>query len=151
VRYVCLVGSSEDGLRLRQRLSSVPGRTRPSAGGAFAPCFIAVGPGCGFGWRRSLSRPQQRGSSSPSVVATGSVLDLPQLLRLGMGRAQSDIAFSPQLRFRPGGGCAGVEPARWRWRRGERSQLPKAGVVLAVGLVLYGGGLFISLYTTKPV
>jgi hypothetical protein len=35
----------------------------------------------------------RRGSSSPSVVATGLVLDLPQLLRLGMGRAQSDIAF----------------------------------------------------------
>ncbi len=60
--YVCLVGSSEeDGLRLRQRLSSVPGRTRPSAGGAFAPCLIAVGPGCGFGWRRSPSRPLQEG------------------------------------------------------------------------------------------
>jgi hypothetical protein len=35
----------------------------------------------------------RRGSSSPSVVATGSVLDLPHLLRLGMGRAQSEIAF----------------------------------------------------------
>jgi hypothetical protein len=35
----------------------------------------------------------RRGSSLPSVVATGTVLDLPQLLRLGMGRAQSDIAF----------------------------------------------------------
>ncbi len=33
---VCLVGSSEDGLRLRLRLSLVPGRTPPSPGEAFA-------------------------------------------------------------------------------------------------------------------
>jgi hypothetical protein len=38
------------------------------------------------------------------------VPDLPHLLRLGMGRAQSDIAFSPQLQFRPGVGYAGVGP-----------------------------------------
>ncbi len=149
--YVCLVGSSEDGLRLRQWLSSVPGRTRPSSGGAFAPCLIAAGRDFSCGWRRSSFVRYRRGSSSPSVVAAGSVLDLPHLLRLGMGRAQSEIAFSPQLRFRPDGGCAGEGPARWRRRRGERSQLPKTEVVLAVGLVLYGGGLFISSYTTQTV
>jgi hypothetical protein len=94
----------------------------------------------------------RRGSSSPPSGRHGrslkTVLDLPHLLCLGMGRAQSDIAFSPQLRFRPGGGCAGVGPAQWRRRRGEWSQLPKAEVVLAVSLVLYGGGIFLSLYTT---
>ncbi len=100
MRYVCLVGFSEDGLRLRQRLSSVPGRTRPSAGGAFAPCLIAVGPGCGFGWRRSLSRPQQRVSSSPSVVATGSVLDLPQLPGYGEGPERYSV-FTPNYGFVP--------------------------------------------------
>jgi hypothetical protein len=31
VFYVCLVGSSEDELRLRLRLSLVPGQTRPCA------------------------------------------------------------------------------------------------------------------------
>ncbi len=33
---VCLVGSSEDELRLRLRLSLVPGHARPLSGGAFA-------------------------------------------------------------------------------------------------------------------
>ncbi len=151
MRYVCLVGSSDDGLRLRQRLSSVPGRTRPSSGGAFAPCLIAIGRDCGFGWGRSSSPSVGGGSSSPSVVSTGTVLDLPHLLRLGMGRAQSGIAF-----FTPT-----TVSSRWQLRRcwtgtmataaRRWSQLPKAEVVLAVGLVLYGGGLFISLFTTKPV
>jgi hypothetical protein len=93
----------------------------------------------------------RRGSSSPSVVATGTVLDLLHLLRLGMGRAQSDIAFfTPTTvlsRWRLRRSWTGT----WRRRRGECSQLPKAQVVLALGLVLYGGGLFISVYTTKPV
>jgi hypothetical protein len=49
-----------------------------------------------------------------------------------MGRAKCDTAFSPQLRLRPGGGFAGDRIlARWRQRRGEYSQLPKAEVVLA--------------------
>jgi hypothetical protein len=34
--------------------------------------------------------------------------------------------------------------ARWRQRRGEWSQLPKVEVVLAVSLVLHGGGIFIA-------
>jgi hypothetical protein len=34
---------------------------------------------------------------------------------------------------------------------GEWLQLPKAEVVLAVSLVLYGSGFFLSLYTTKLV
>ncbi len=144
MRYICLVGSSEDGLRLRQRLSSVPGRTRPSSGEAFAPCLIAVGRDCGFGWRRSSSSSNRRGSSSPSVVATGTLLDLLHMLCLGMGRAHSDIAFftptTDSSRWRLRRCWTGI----WRWRRGEWSQLPKAGVVLAVGPVLYGGGRFIA-------
>jgi hypothetical protein len=39
--------------------------------------------------------------------------------------------------------------ARWRQRRGEWSQLPKAEVVLAVSLVLYGRWLLHRLYTTE--
>jgi hypothetical protein len=102
VCYVCLVGSSEDGLQLRQRLSSVPGRTRPSSGGAFAPCLIAVGWDCGFGWRRSSFVRYRRGSSSASVVAAGSVLDLPHLLRLGMGRSpERNSVFHPNYGFIP--------------------------------------------------
>ncbi len=34
--FVCLVGSSEDGLRLRLRLSSVPGHARPAVPSPFA-------------------------------------------------------------------------------------------------------------------
>ncbi len=82
-----------------------------------------------------------RGSSSPSSGRLKTVLDLPHLLHLVMGRSQCDIAFSPQLWFHPGGGCAGVGPARWR---GEWSQLPKGEVVLAVSLVLYSGGFFLT-------
>ncbi len=94
MRGVCLVGSSEDGLRLRQRLSSVPGCTRPSSGRAFAPCLIAISRDCGFGWGALvIFVHNRRGSSSPSVVATGTVLDLLHLLRLGMGRAQGVLAF----------------------------------------------------------
>jgi hypothetical protein len=102
-----MVGSSEDGLRLRLRLSLVPGRTRPTSGGAFAPCLGAVGRDFGCGWRRSSFVRYRRGSSSPSVVAVGSVIDLPHLLRLGMGRAQSEIAF-----FTPT-----TVSSRWRLRR----------------------------------
>jgi hypothetical protein len=107
VCYVCLVGSSEDGLRPRQQLSSVPGRTRLLSGGAFAPCLVAAGRDCGFGWGRSSFVRYRRGSSSPSVVASGSVLDLPHLLRLGMGRAQSEIAFFTPI----------TVSSRWRLRR----------------------------------
>jgi hypothetical protein len=139
-----MVGSSEDGLRLRQRLSSVPGRTRPSSGRAFAPCLIAIGQDCGFGWGRSSSSSNRRGSSSPSVVATCTVLDLLHMLRLGMGRAQSDIAFFTPTTVSSPWRLRRCWTGMSRWRRGEWSQLPKAEVVLAVGLVLYGGGLFIA-------
>jgi hypothetical protein len=101
-------------------------------------------PNCGFGWRRSSSSSNRRGSSSPSVVATGTLLDLLHMLRLGMGRAQSDIAFFTPItvssRWRLRRCWTGI----WRWRRGEWSQLPKAEVVLAVGPVLYGGGRIIA-------
>jgi hypothetical protein len=46
---VCLVGSSEDQLRLRLQLSSVPGHARPS-GGAFAPRLDIIGRDFGLGW-----------------------------------------------------------------------------------------------------
>jgi hypothetical protein len=89
----------------------------------------------------------RRGSSSPPSGRHGRSLttapDLPQLLRLGM-KGLERIAFSPQLQLRPGGGYAGFGPARWRQRRGEWSQLPKAEVILAVSLVLCGGGFFIA-------
>jgi hypothetical protein len=49
VRSVCLVGSSEDKLRLRLRLSSVPGHARPSTGGAFALRLVVIGRDVSFG------------------------------------------------------------------------------------------------------
>jgi hypothetical protein len=69
------------------------------------------------------------------------------MLHLGMGRAQDASAFSPQLQLRPGGSYAseGIL-ARRRWRRGEQSQLLKAEVVLAISLVLYGGGFSLQLH-----
>ncbi len=61
------------------------------------------------------------------MVATGSVLDLLHLLRLGMGRAQSGIAFFTPTTFRPvaaaavldrhdedGGEANGRNFRRWR-------------------------------------
>jgi hypothetical protein len=116
VRSVCLVGSSEDGLRLRLRLSSVPGRARPSSGGAFALRPAVICRVVGFG--RALViivHNIKRGSSSPPSGRHGrsqkSVLELSQLLRLGMGWAQSDIAPTPQqLRLCPSGGHASEEP-----------------------------------------
>jgi hypothetical protein len=64
---VCLVGSSEDGLRLQLWLSLVPGRTRPSSGGAFALRLDVIGRDFGLGWGVRQHRPQhvERGSSSP--------------------------------------------------------------------------------------
>ena len=59
-------------------------------------------------WLEALIiRPLQEGVVPPSVVAVGSVIDLPHLLRLGMGRAQSEIAF-----FTPT-----TVSSRWRLRR----------------------------------
>jgi hypothetical protein len=57
----------------------------------------------------------KRGSSSPLSGRHGrsqkTVLELSQLLRLGMGWAQSNIAPTPQqLRLRPSGGHASEEP-----------------------------------------
>jgi hypothetical protein len=39
---VCLVGSSEDELRLRLWLPSVPGRARPLTGGAYALRLVVL-------------------------------------------------------------------------------------------------------------
>jgi hypothetical protein len=50
VCFVCLVGSLEDELRLRLRLSSVPGHARPSSGGAFALRLVVIGQDFGLGW-----------------------------------------------------------------------------------------------------
>jgi hypothetical protein len=112
VCYVCLVGSSEDELRL----SSVPGLTCPLSGGAFAPRLVIIGRYIGFRWGRSVNIVHniRRGSSSAPSGHYGrsltTVPNLSHLLRLGMGRAQNDIAFSPQLWLRPGGGYARVGP-----------------------------------------
>jgi hypothetical protein len=91
---------------------------------------------------RSSSSSNRRGSSSPSVVATGTELDLLHLLRLGMGRAQSNIAFFTPTTVSSRWRLRRCWTGTWRWRRGKWSQLPKGEVVLAIGLVLYGGGLF---------
>ncbi len=67
--YVCLVGSSEDELRLRLRLSSVPGHARPSSGGAFALRLVVFGQGFGLGLGASyfivVYNIRRGGSSSP--------------------------------------------------------------------------------------
>jgi hypothetical protein len=86
----------------------------------------------------------RRGSSSLPSGRLGRSLTTEPDLSQWVGGGLEHIAFSPQLRLRPGGGYAGVGPARWRQRRGKWSQLPKAEVVLAVSLVLYGGGIFIA-------
>jgi hypothetical protein len=94
----------------------------------------------------------RRGSSSPPSGHHGRSLtteqDLPQCCAWVWGGLER-TAFSPQLRLRPGGGYAGVGPARWQQRRGEWSQLPKAEVVLAVSLVLYGGSSSLAVTQHK--
>jgi hypothetical protein len=57
VRFVCLVGSSEDELWLRLWLSSVPGHARPSSGGAFALRLVVIGQDFGLGWGARHHRP----------------------------------------------------------------------------------------------
>ncbi len=57
---VCLVGSSEDELRLRLWLSSVPGHARPSSGGAFALRLDIIGRDFGLGWGARQHRPQHQ-------------------------------------------------------------------------------------------
>ncbi len=71
--YVCLVGSSEDELRLRLWLSLVPGCTRPSSGGAFAPHLVIIGRDVGLRWGRSstLSTTSGGGRLRHQVVAMG--------------------------------------------------------------------------------
>jgi hypothetical protein len=49
-----------DELRLRLRLSLVPGRTRPSPGGAFALRLAIIGRDVGFGWGARHHRPQHQ-------------------------------------------------------------------------------------------
>jgi hypothetical protein len=60
VYSVCLVGSSEDELRLRLRLSSVPGHARPSSGGVFALRLVVIGRDVGLGWGAHHHRPQHQ-------------------------------------------------------------------------------------------
>jgi hypothetical protein len=84
-------------------------------------------------------RPQQEGvvfaisgrhghSTRPASFATPGYGESP-------GRSS---VFHPNYGFIPVA-AAPVWTGTWRWWRGEWSQLPKAEVVLAVGLVLYGG------------
>ncbi len=96
----------EDALRLRLWLSSVPGRTRPSSEGAYAPRHVILGRDVGLGGGTRQHRPQhQRGSSSPPSGRPGRSLttepDLSQLLRLGMGRPRAYSIFHPNYGFVP--------------------------------------------------
>jgi hypothetical protein len=102
VRFVCLVGSSEDGLRLWLRLSSVPGCARPSCRRLWA------------GTRHHRLQ-HQEGVVFATKWSTWALPEnstrMSQLLRLGMGWVQSDIAPTPQqLQLRPSGGHASEEP-----------------------------------------
>ena len=142
--YVCVVGSSDDGLRLRQRPSSVPGRTRPSSDGAFAPCLIAVGrTAAADGGARHFV--QQEGVVLAISGRHGHIIRLASYATPGYGESpeQYSVFFTPTTvssRWRLRRCWTGI----WRWRRGEWSQLPKTEVVLAVGPVLYGGGRIIA-------
>jgi hypothetical protein len=57
---VCLVGSSEDELRLQIRLSSVPSHAYPSAGGAVALRLVVIGWDVGLGWGARHHHPQHQ-------------------------------------------------------------------------------------------
>jgi hypothetical protein len=123
VRSVCLVGSSEDRLRLRLRPSSVPGRAPPSSGGAFTLRPAVLSAHRLGGALFSFIHNNRRGSSSPPSGRRGrsqkSVKEPSQLLCLGMGWAQSDIAPTPQqLRLRPCGGYASV--GAWHGGDGDK-------------------------------
>jgi hypothetical protein len=113
---VCLVGSSEDELRLRLQLSLVLGHARPSTGGAFALRLVVFGRDFGLRWGARHHRPQHQerwGSLRYQVVTMGvaKISTRPvNLLRQGMGRAQSAIATTPQQRLCPSGGYASEDP-----------------------------------------
>ncbi len=77
MRPVCLVGSSEDGLRLRLRPSSVPSRAPPSPGGAFALRLI-------FACRHRL--PMGRSSSSSTTAGEGRLRH--QVVAVGVAKNQ---------------------------------------------------------------
>ncbi len=63
---VYLVGSSEDGLQLRLRLPSVPGRALPLTGGAYALRLAVLGRDAGLGWSaRIIVHNIRKGLSSP--------------------------------------------------------------------------------------
>jgi hypothetical protein len=112
---VCLVGSSGDELRLRLRLPSVPGHARPLTGGAYALRLVVLGRDAGLGWgaRQHRLQNQERvvlATKWSSWAEQTSVLALHHLLCLGMGRAQSAIAITPQQRLRSSGNYASEEP-----------------------------------------
>jgi hypothetical protein len=57
---VCLVGSSEDELRLRLRLPSVPGHARPLTSGAYALRLFVLSRDASLGWGARHHRPQHQ-------------------------------------------------------------------------------------------
>jgi hypothetical protein len=95
----------------------------------------------------------RRGSSSPPSGRHGcsstTEPDLPHLLRLGMGGPTALQHFHPNYGFVPVAATPVLDQAWWRQRRCEWSQLPKAEVVLAVSLVLYGSGFFSAVTQHK--
>ncbi len=139
-----LVGPPEDALRLRLRLSSVPGRTRPSFGVAYAPRLVIIGRTSAWvGALANIVYNIRRGSSSPPSGRPGRSLttetDLPQLLRLGMGGPRAYSIFHPNYGFVPvvatpvldrHGGDSGEANGR-NFRR-RRSSLPSVSSLTAV-------------------
>ncbi len=102
-------------LRLRLRLPSVPGHACPLTGGAYALRLVVFGRDAGplMGRRQHRLQHQERvilATKLSSRAEQTSVLALRLLLCLGMGRAQSAIAITPQQRLRSSGGYASEEP-----------------------------------------
>ena len=77
-----LVGPPEDELRLRLRLSSVPGRARPSFAVAYAPRLVIIGRVFGLGGGARQHRPQHQEGvviHRHQVVAQGVALQHKQI------------------------------------------------------------------------
>jgi hypothetical protein len=112
---VCLVGSSENDLWLRLRLSSVPMLILRLAEPSPFILSSSVGTPPSDGVLVIIVQNIRRGGRlCHQVVAMGvantSTRPVSDLLRLGMGRAQSAIATMPQQRLRPSGGYTSEDP-----------------------------------------
>ena len=106
-----LVGPPEDELRPRLRLSSVPGRTRPSFAVAYAPRLVIIGRSSAWvGAPANIVHNIKRGSSSPPSGRPGrsftTETDLPLCCAWVWGGLERIAFFTPT-----------TASSRWRLRR----------------------------------